>query len=99
MLHRLVVATDDERILQEVRSFGGNCVLTSPDHPNGTCRAAEAAEKEDADVVINIQGDEPFLDPVMIDETASLLSEDGTPSRPPSANPSPTRNPSGTPTW
>jgi len=78
ILDRLVVATDDERILQEVRSFGGNCVLTSPDHPNGTCRAAEAAEKEDADVVINIQGDEPLLDPVMIDETAQVLAEDGT---------------------
>ena len=97
ILDRLVVATDDERILQEVRSFGGNCVLTSPDHPNGTCRAAEAAEKEDADVVINIQGDEPFLDPVMIDETASLLSEDGSALSStlcePLADPESTRNP------
>jgi 3-deoxy-manno-octulosonate cytidylyltransferase (CMP-KDO synthetase) len=72
-LSRLIVATDDERIMGEVKKFGGACVLTSPDHPNGTCRSAEAARGEDADIIINIQGDEPLLDPVMIDETAALL--------------------------
>lgn len=75
-LHRLIVATDDARVMEEVKSFGGNCVLTSPDHPNGTCRSAEAAQNVDADIIINIQGDEPLLDPLMIDETAELLSTD-----------------------
>ena len=72
-LHRLIVATDDARIMEEVKGFGGNCVLTSPDHPNGTCRSAEAAQNQDVDIIINIQGDEPLLDPLMIDETAALL--------------------------
>lgn len=77
-LRRLLVATDDERILAEVRGFGGECVLTSREHPNGTSRVAEAAEGCDADIVVNIQGDEPLLDPVMVDETAQVLAEDGT---------------------
>ena len=81
-LHRLVVATDDERIHQAVLAFGGGSVLTSALHPNGTCRVAEAAEKEEADLVINIQGDEPLLDPIMIDEVIDLLKGDD---RPPSA--------------
>lgn len=79
-LSRLLVATDDERIMAEVRAFGGECVLTSPDHPNGTCRAAEAARGEVADIIINIQGDEPLLDPLMIDETAALLKDGDAPS-------------------
>ncbi len=96
ILDHLVVATDDERILQEVRSFGGNCVLTSPDHPNGTCRAAEAPKGR------RRRGDQhpgrrTLLDPVMIDETASLLSEDGSALSStlcePLADPESTRNP------
>lgn len=78
-LHRLVVATDDEGIHQAVLAFGGVSVLTSPDHPNGTCRVAEAAEKEEGDLVINIQGDEPLLDPIMIDEVVALLKGDDCP--------------------
>ncbi|HPE64857.1 MAG TPA: 3-deoxy-manno-octulosonate cytidylyltransferase [Synergistales bacterium] len=76
LLDRLVVATDDERILEEVRSFGGEAVLTSSDHPNGTCRVAEAAEKYEGDIVLNIQGDEPLLDPLMVDEVAQALLDD-----------------------
>jgi len=75
-LDRLVVATDDARILEAVRAFGGECLMTSPGHPNGTCRVAEASKHDDAEVVINIQGDEPLLDPVMIDEAAGVLRED-----------------------
>ena len=75
-LDRLVVATDDARILEAVHSFGGECLMTSPDHPNGTCRVAEASKHDDAEVVINIQGDEPLLDPVMIDEASRALLED-----------------------
>jgi len=60
-IDRVVVATDDERIAQAVRSFGGEARLTSPAHPNGTSRIAEVAEQLDAEVVLNVQGDEPEL--------------------------------------
>jgi len=59
-----------------VRSFGGEAVLTSPDHPDGTSRVAEAASRFDGDIVLNIQGDEPLLDPVMVGEAVALLAED-----------------------
>lgn len=57
------VATDDERIMQAVESFGGKAVMTSPNHKSGTDRIEEAAEKinTQADVIVNIQGDEPFI--------------------------------------
>lgn len=74
----LVVATDDPRVLEAVQAFGGNAVMTSADHPNGSSRAEEAARGyPDAEAVINIQGDEPLLDPEMIDEMASALEEPG----------------------
>jgi 3-deoxy-manno-octulosonate cytidylyltransferase (CMP-KDO synthetase) len=63
----VLVATDDERILAAVRAFGGEAVLTSPDHRSGTDRVAEAADGLAADVVVNIQGDEPLIDPAAID--------------------------------
>lgn len=61
----VVVATDDDRIMQAVNAFGGRCVMTLPELPSGTDRvcAAYTACSCDADVVINIQGDEPFIDP------------------------------------
>ena len=72
---RLVVATDDERIRQAVEAFGGDVVMTSDTHRSGTDRCREACDKvgATADVVINIQGDEPLLDPAMIDEVAEAL--------------------------
>jgi 3-deoxy-manno-octulosonate cytidylyltransferase (CMP-KDO synthetase) len=70
------VATDDERIARTVEGFGGHAVMTSPDHPSGTDRLAEAARSMKADIVVNIQGDQPFLDPVMIDEAVQPLLED-----------------------
>ena len=76
-LSAIVVATDDPRVCDAVRAFGGEAVLTSPDHPNGTSRAEEAARGRDAWAVINIQGDEPLLDPLMIDEVAGALAEPG----------------------
>jgi len=76
LLDRLVVATDDERILKAVHAFGGDAMLTSPDHPNGTCRVAEAAEMFEGDIVLNIQGDEPLLDPLMVGEVAQVLIDD-----------------------
>ncbi len=79
LLHKLVVATDDERILRHVQSFGGEAVMTSPDHANGTDRCLEALQQlgPDYTYVINIQGDEPFIDPQQIDELAAIL-KDGT---------------------
>ena len=70
-LDEVFVATDDERIFKAVEAFGGNAVYTSPNHQSGTDRCAEAAQKVAAkiafDVVINIQGDEPFIKPEQIE--------------------------------
>ena len=72
----VLVATDDERILECVQSFGGKAVMTDSSLPNGTARCEQAARNYDVDAVINIQGDEPLLDPRMIDEVAGLLIND-----------------------
>ena len=58
-LERVLVATDDQRILQAVRGFGGEAVLTSADHLSGTDRLAEVARTLEAEIYVNIQGDEP----------------------------------------
>jgi len=73
-LDQLIVATDDHRIMDAVAGFGGRAVMTSVDHPSGTDRIAEAVAGLNADVVINIQGDEPLIDPALIDLLASELS-------------------------
>jgi len=70
------VATDDERIQRAVERFGGRAVMTSPDHASGTDRLAEAVKLLPADIVVNIQGDQPFIDPIMIDEAVQPLLED-----------------------
>jgi 3-deoxy-manno-octulosonate cytidylyltransferase (CMP-KDO synthetase) len=77
-LDKVIVATDHEDILKHVHSFGGVAVMTSEDHPSGTDRCREALDKEATqyDYVINIQGDEPFIQPETIDELASLLDGD-----------------------
>ena len=69
VVERVIVATDDERIYDTVVSFGGEVVMTSPDHKSGTDRCAEAYEKlgYEADIVINVQGDEPFVAPEQIE--------------------------------
>jgi 3-deoxy-manno-octulosonate cytidylyltransferase (CMP-KDO synthetase) len=63
----VLVATDDARIFAAVQAFGGAVVMTSPDHPTGTDRLAEAAAPLDADVIVNVQGDEPLIEPAVID--------------------------------
>ena len=73
---RVVVATDDERIARAVRGFGGEAMMTSPDHPSGTDRVAEAARGIEAEVIVNVQGDEPMLDPAGIDAVARALLDD-----------------------
>lgn len=76
-LARVLIATDDERILKVAESFGAEACLTSPDHPSGTDRIAEAATRDpDATHIINVQGDEPILSPALIDELAARLSAD-----------------------
>ncbi|GMW02078.1 MAG: 3-deoxy-manno-octulosonate cytidylyltransferase [Candidatus Hydrogenedentota bacterium] len=75
LLDHLVVATDDDRILDAVTQFGGNAVMTRSGHPSGTDRVAEAAAAFSATIVVNIQGDQPFISPAMIDETARPLLE------------------------
>ena len=59
----VVIATDDQRVADAVRGFGGRCVMTSPDHPSGTDRLAEVMQTVDADIYINLQGDEPLVRP------------------------------------
>jgi len=77
-LNDLVVATDDDRIRKAVESFGGRVVMTRGDHPSGTDRVAEAVRHDPADVVVNIQGDEPLIDPDLIDRlVAVMLSTSG----------------------
>jgi len=75
-LGAVVVATDDERIYKEVESFGGKVVMTSAHHKNGTERCVEALEKQGKDnwdVVVNIQGDEPFIHPEQIDKVVGCF--------------------------
>ncbi len=76
-LDRVIVATDDVRIADAVRQFGGEVALTRSDHPTGTDRIAEVVSSiPDARIVVNIQGDEPELDPGTIDRVALLLEAD-----------------------
>jgi 3-deoxy-manno-octulosonate cytidylyltransferase (CMP-KDO synthetase) len=75
LLEDVIVATDDERILEAVEEFGGKAVMTSPSHPSGTDRCAEVARQIDCDFVINIQGDEPLIPPEVIDKVAEALME------------------------
>lgn len=72
----LVVATDDPRVKAAVEGFGGLASLTSPHHPSGTDRVAEVAEDLDCDLVVNIQGDEPFIPPALIDEAIEPFFQD-----------------------
>lgn len=67
LLERVIVATDDKRIFDTVNGFGGEVIMTSPDHPSGSDRMAEVARGLDADLLVNVQGDEPFIDPSLIE--------------------------------
>lgn len=74
---RVLVATDDARIFEAARAFGAEAVMTSPDHPGGTDRVAEAAASwPEATHVLNVQGDEPLISPALIDGLAARLAAD-----------------------
>ena len=76
-LDELIIATDDERILAAAESFGAKAVMTSPEHPTGTDRLAEAVRSlPGAEIIVNIQGDEPLIDPDLIDELAAAMAAD-----------------------
>jgi len=75
-ISKVIVATDDKRIFNKVRSFGGITVMTSKKHKSGTDRIAEVAINERCSIVVNIQGDEPFIDPVNIDKAIKPLLKD-----------------------
>ena len=76
---QVVVATDDEKVFQAVQQFGGKVVMTSSEHQTGTDRLAEVASKyAEVDVIINVQGDEPLIDPKVIDELAQEFLNDTT---------------------
>ena len=75
--NNVLVATDHELVYQAVQGFGGQVMMTSPDHPTGTDRLAEvAAEHPEADIIINVQGDEPLIAPEVIDLLASAFDDD-----------------------
>lgn len=80
VLERIVVATDDQRIFDHVADFGGEVVMTSVDCPTGSDRLVDALAKnpslDKADIVINIQGDEPLVDPAILEKLAKALFED-----------------------
>ena len=73
---RVIVATDDRRIVDAVTAFGGEAVMTSPAHPTGTDRLAEVAAGLDCEIVVNVQGDEPLVAPSMIDQAVAPLVAD-----------------------
>ena len=73
---RVIVATDDERIVKAVQAFGGEARMTRPDHRTGTERVAEVAAHEGGDVFVNVQGDEPLLDPAAVDTAVGALLEE-----------------------
>lgn len=76
LLTELVIATDDDRIREEAEGFRARVCMTRSDHPSGTDRVAEVASSNLAEIIVNIQGDEPLIDPSAIDAAASSLMED-----------------------
>ncbi|RLB76191.1 MAG: 3-deoxy-manno-octulosonate cytidylyltransferase [Deltaproteobacteria bacterium] len=75
LVDRVIVATDDARIATVVDSFGGEVVMTRTDHSTGTDRLAEVAEQIEAELIVNVQGDEPLIDPRMVDQAIAPLVE------------------------
>jgi 3-deoxy-manno-octulosonate cytidylyltransferase (CMP-KDO synthetase) len=78
LIDDVIVATDDQRILDAVKSFGGKAVMTSPTHSTGTDRVAEVAKKLKSEIIVNIQGDEPLIKGDIIDKAIRPLLTDDT---------------------
>ena len=76
LVNDVVVATDDERIFSVVKGFGGKVEMTSKGHETGTDRLAEVASRLDSEIIVNVQGDEPLIEPAMIDEAIEPLIAD-----------------------
>jgi 3-deoxy-manno-octulosonate cytidylyltransferase (CMP-KDO synthetase) len=76
LIDTVIVATDDTRIYNTVNGFEGKAVMTSSDHPSGTDRIAEVAAALECDLIINVQGDEPFVRPEMVDDVVEILKSD-----------------------
>ena len=72
---RIIIAADDQRIIDAVERFGGEAVMTRTDHPNGTCRIAQVAAELDSELIVNVQGDEPQIEPKLIDLVIQTLSD------------------------
>lgn len=75
-LSRVIVATDDQRIADAVKRFGGETIMTSPDHETGTDRLAEVAGQLNDEIIVNVQGDEPLIEPAMIDQAVAPFLAD-----------------------
>ncbi len=75
-LDKVLIAADDQRVMDACKSFGAPCVMTSPSHQSGTDRIAEAVRDINVDIIVNLQGDEPEIDPANIDAVARLLMND-----------------------
>ncbi len=73
---KVLVATDDNRIKKAVKDFGGNVEMTSSKHKSGTDRVAEVARELEVDIIVNVQGDEPLIEPVMIDQAIKPFQND-----------------------
>lgn len=78
LIDEVIIATDDQRILEAVQGFGGKAVMTSPDHPTGSDRVAEVAQKLRSQIIANIQGDEPLIKGSVIDKAIRPLLADET---------------------
>jgi 3-deoxy-manno-octulosonate cytidylyltransferase (CMP-KDO synthetase) len=78
LIDEVIVATDDQRIIRAVQSFGGKGVMTSPDHSTGTDRVAEVARKLRSEIIVNVQGDEPLIKGSIIDKAIQPLLKDKT---------------------
>ena len=71
--NEVLIATDDQRVMDAARAFGGRAIMTRPEHPSGTDRICEAIKGIDCEFVVNVQGDEPFIEPSAIDDLIKAL--------------------------
>lgn len=75
-IEKIIVATDHKEIFKRIKEFGGECMLTSPYHKSGTERVAEVVKEMDFEIIVNVQGDEPMIAPVLIDSIVETLNSE-----------------------